>query len=323
MTDARESHERNSDEDNSDEDDSYEANIKYVLSDSELVGYQNTDPSVSLLKSMIVNKVPTAEWTDQKLIPFKSLKNMRVSCDLLVCDRNGLSLPIVPFSLLVELIYKVHIKMAHIGKHKLIKAIAMKFYHPSLSKIAADICISCKHCQLFKVSSQTISPPTIKISSKFPFDLFAMDLLQFPKSSAGHVAAFVAVDHYSKFVFAVPIKYKRTSTICKLLSDRIFPSMVRLPARMISDNGKEFTSAQLEALLQQHNIKHVYSSRYRPAGNGAVERVNRTIIEFLKALVRENERSWDCELNRAVIIYNNTWHSQINDTPSNFILKVS
>jgi transposase InsO family protein len=228
--------------------------------------------------------------------------------------------PVVPFSLLVDIVFKVHVKLAHIGRNKLISVVGRQYFHPSLSRVAADICSSCVHCQLYKVSSQLKTPPTIKIKSLFPFDLVAMDLLQFPKSSAGHVAALVVVDHFSKFLFAIPLRDKKSSSVCKAVCDSILPHILRLPSRVLTDNGPEFRSKEFNDALAMYNISHVYSTRYRASGNGAVERSNRTITEFLKGIVNENVRSWHVALNKAVVVYNNTWHVQINDTPSNFIL---
>ena len=313
--------ESNNNTDEVQEDDICQAKIRFVLSEADIIGYQDSDPVVSLLKSKIVNRIHPRNWNDDVLSCFKRLKNLNVSGKLLTCDQQGQAVPVIPFSLLVELAHKVHVQLAHIGKNKLINTLKTRFYHPSMTKVVSDICFTCPHCQLYKVSSQPISPPTIKINSRFPFDLFAMDLLQFPRSSNGNIAAFVAIDHFSKFLFAVPIKDKKSSTICKVLSTRIFPSMLRLPVRILSDNGPEFRSAEFDSLLQRYNITHIFSTRYRAAGNGAVERVNRTIIELLRALVSENERSWDTEINQAVIVYNNTWHVQLNDSPSSFVLK--
>ena len=45
----------------------------------------------------------------------------------------------------------------------------------------------------------------------------ALDLLQFPKSRRGNVAALVAVDHYSKWVTVIPLCNKQTITVTNAL----------------------------------------------------------------------------------------------------------
>lgn len=148
-----------------------------------------------------------------------------------------------------------------------------------------------------------------------------MDLLQFPKSTKNNILALVVVDHFSKFLIAIPLKDKRSIIVATAVKQKILPQLLRLPNRIMTDNGPEFRGADFNEVLADLTINHIFSTRYRASGNGAVERCNRTVIEFLKGLVKENPSSWDSELGKALIIYNSTWHSQINSSPSDFILK--
>lgn len=117
----------------------------------------------------------------------------------------------------------------------------------------------------------------------------AVDLIMFPKSTMGNVAALVTVDHYSKWLAVVPIKDKRSITVSNALRFKILPCLPRIPDRILSDNGGEFVAPQFEELLQEHNIKHIYSTPYCPSSNGACERVNKTLTEFLKGLTAQEE----------------------------------
>ena len=66
---------------------------------------------------------------------------------------------VVPFSLLVEIVYKTHNQVAHIGRHKLMALVMQMFWHPALDEVSREVCASCTHCQLNKVSTQHLSPP--------------------------------------------------------------------------------------------------------------------------------------------------------------------
>ena len=169
------------------------------------------------------------------------------------------------------------------------------------------------------MSAQNITPPTIKISSNYPFHLLALDLIQFPTTTGGNVAALMAVDHFSKFLVSVPLHNKKAETVVTALSNHVLPRLVRIPTRILTDNGPEFISEHFNDLMSQYSIEHNYSTRYRAQGNGAVERVNRTMTEFLKGL-REHGSSWDVNLSRAVVVYNNTLHRELGTTPSSCIL---
>jgi transposase InsO family protein len=172
---------------------------------------------------------------------------------------------------------------------------------------------------LYKISAQHVAPPKIKIKAHYPFDLVAMDILQLPRSH-GFVALLVVIDHFSKFLTAIPLRYKKSSAVVKALTKQILPHFVKIPARILTDNGPEFRSGEFNEVLTEYNIDHVYSTRYRAAGNGAVERSNRTITEFIKGVVGINPEQWPAAVSRALIVYNNTWPLEIKETPSNFIL---
>lgn len=279
---------------------------------------QDRDYAVKLLKTKLIKGVPAGQWERPCLKKFRRYEaEFQLKGGVLVKHCGNREVAVVPFSLLVEVVYKTHMEVAHIGRHKLMDLVTQHFWHPSLDEVARDVCGSCNHCQLYKISSQHIAPPIIKIQSAHPFDLLAMDLIQFAKSTKGHIAALVTVDHFSKFMYAVPLRDKRSQTVCNALL-KILPTMVRLPSRILTDNGPEFRSNELEQLLQMYNIQHVKSTRYRAQGNGAVERCNRTITEFLKG-IQDNEKDWDIKLPQAVIAYNNTFHTETKESPNNML----
>ena len=116
-----------------------------------------------------------------------------------------------------------------------------------------------------------------------------------------------------------PLRDKSARSVTEAFENHILPSFIRLPMKILSDNGVEFRSNRFEDVLNKYGIEHVYSSPYKPASNGAVERINRTLAEFLKSLQnRSNE--WDKFLSKAILVYNNTKHSEIGLSPSEKIM---
>lgn len=89
----------------------------------------------------------------------------------------------------------------------------------------------------------------------------------------------------------------------------------------MSDNGPEFTSAEFETFLETFGIEHQLTTPYHPTSNGAVERVNRTLQGFLRSMSEADD--WDLKLSRSVISYNSTLHSELQMSPSAFILTKS
>ena len=72
------------------------------------------------------------------------------------------------------------------------------------------------------------------------------------------------------------------------------------------------------------NISHIFSTRYKASSNGSVERCNRTIIELLKGFPgAEARQDWDQNLGRVVVIYNNTWHTELGMSPNSYLFERS
>ena len=141
-----------------------------------------------------------------------------------------------------------------------------------------------------------------------------------PRTTQGHVGVLVVVDHFSKWLSVIPIRDKRGETIKRAVEERILPSLPYKPIRVLTDNGPEFRSRVLEEILEKYKIEHVLTTPYKPASNGAVERVNRTVIQFLKAL-SERENKWDKELTRMLLIYNGTYHEEIGMAPNERLVR--
>ena len=132
----------------------------------------------------------------------------------------------------------------------------------------------------------------------------------------------MAVDHHTKFVYAIPLRNKQSKSAIDALACRILPFIPSVPTCILSDNGSEFTSAEFCEFLGSCNIEHRLTIPYCPTSNGAVERVNRTIQNLLKTIVDEGSR-WDEHLSRAVISYNHAPHTELGMSPSQFLLSKS
>ena len=296
--------------------------ISYII-DEAFNDLQNSDHAVKALKQK-VEQGDNKEWKEQHLKQFKPyVNNFHVKNDTLFIDHKNNELIVLPFGIMADIAVKTHEQLSHIGSSKLQDILLQQFWHPSIIKMCLDICKCCTHCQFYKVDNQHIKAPTLKIQTSYPFELLAVDVMMLPRTSRGNLAVVVAIDHCSKWLSAIPVRNKTSSTVTNVLRCNILPNLPRIPTKILSDNGPEFRSSCFNEFLKEYNIEHIYSTPYKPSSNGCVERSNRTIIQLLKGVIETNQNNWDIKLPKALITYNSTIHSEINASPSKFILENS
>ena len=251
------------------DEDETNSKVKYVLNNNNFKDIQEGNHATRQLMNKVKNGVNSGKWREPCLRKYKRYsRQLKIKDGLLMRQFDNYESTVIPFSLMVEVVHKTHVQLGHIGMYKLKDIILKTFWHPSLDKTVHDICISCTHCQIFKVSNKTTKAPILKIEADNPFELVATDIMLLPKTPRKNIGVLVTIDHYSKWLTAIPIKDKKGSTVAKIFRDTILPNLPKLPTRILSDNGPEFKSEEFNRTLQQYNINHVYSTPYKASSNG-------------------------------------------------------
>jgi hypothetical protein len=95
-----------------------------------------------------------------------------------------------------------------------------------------------------------------------------------------------------------------------------------LPKVVVSDNGPQLTSAEMERFLRQNGVKHSFSPPYHPATNGAAERCVQTVKNVLKKYLLESVGG-DQALQNFLLSYRVTPHGTTNRSPAEMFLRRS
>ena len=281
---------------------------------------QKNDPILNELRSLVLDGTPVNNWASS-LSKYKGGKvQYKLSDGVLFAKTRHHSrfVVVVTRDVLVGIALHVHRNQAHQGRDKLFHLLSQHVWGPELYQIVEDVCITCVQCQLMKWHRQQKAPPMIKIETTEPFELMAADNVLFPRSPSGYIGCCVLVDHNSKWLTVVPIRNKCSSTMVKAFENVMLPSLLKLPRKLLTDNGSEFNSAEFKVLLDRYSITHVNSTPYKASSNGAVERVNRTVGEFLRSM--STDASWESKLTQAVVTYNNTRHRELGMSPAAYLL---
>jgi len=118
----------------------------------------------------------------------------------------------------------------------------------------------------------------------------------YPRTKAGNSVIFLCLDHFSKFVWLQQMRHAVAAEVIKFLETKIFHQF-GVPEFVNSDNGKQFVSQIFGELMTLYSNRHVKTVLYSPQANAA-ERVNRSVLQILRATIATDQRNWDTQPNR-------------------------
>ena len=150
--------------------------------------------------------------------------------------------------------------------------------------------------------------PLRPILASTPVEHFCLDFVQLAQTPAdGKFYVLVLIDHFSKFVWARLTLDREAATVEKFLAD-VFAK--HAPDHLQSDNGKEFRAKLVKDLCAKNDVRTSHGRPYRPQSQGAVERVNQTIMSALiRQLLDALEPGTDVDLKRLLQQVVDTYNS--------------
>lgn len=119
--------------------------------------------------------------------------------------------------------------------------------------------------------------------------------------------------HLSKFHWLCPLRKLSASAIEDYLEKHIF-HVYGVPESIVSDNGSQFRSNELNAFFTKYGVNHVYTALYSPQSN-ASERVNRSLIAGIRAYVKNDHKQWDDKLSFISCALRNSVPQTIHSSP--------
>lgn len=97
-----------------------------------------------------------------------------------------------------------------------------------------------------------------------------------------------------------------------------------IPKELVSDNGPQLISEEMERFLRENGVKHILSAPYHPATNGAAENSVQTLKNALKKQlldVKTSTLSLQHRLARFLLSYRTTPHTVTGQPPAELFLK--
>ena len=115
----------------------------------------------------------------------------------------------------------------------------------------------------------------------------------------------VIVDHFTRYTRAYVTKDQKASTAAKTLYEG-FISIFGAPERILTDQGKVFTSEVVGQLCSQFRISQSTMTAYHPQSNDQVEHAHQTLGRMIEKLEDEFKGQWLKHLSKLTHAYNST-----------------
>nr|XP_048715732.1 uncharacterized protein LOC125640603 [Caretta caretta] len=201
----------------------------------------------------------------------------------------------------------------HLGMERTLELIRSRFYWPRMAEDVRRKCETCARCVQRK-TLPTRAAYLKNITSNKPLELVCIDFLsvEVDKRNVGNIL--VVTDHFTRYAQAYPTRDQRATTVARVLWDKYF-SVYGFPARIHSDQGRDFESHLLKEVLKIAGIKKSRTTPYHPQGDPQPERFNRTLLDMLGTLRPEQKATWSQHVAFLVHAYNATKNDATGVTP--------
>ncbi|KAE8703505.1 hypothetical protein F3Y22_tig00110469pilonHSYRG00245 [Hibiscus syriacus] len=195
------------------------------------------------------------------------------------------------------------LKLGHMSEQGMKVLVEQKLL-PGLTKVSLTLC---EHCITSK--QHRLKFNTTNSRGKNVLELVHSDVWQAPVASLGGAKYFVSfIDDYSRRCWVYPIKKK--SDVFSTF--KIFKARVELDSGnkikcFRIDNGGEYTSEEFDDFCRKEGIERQFTVANTPQQNRVAERMNRTLLERTKAMLRDAglEKSfWAEAVNTACYLVN-------------------
>jgi len=208
----------------------------------------------------------------------------------------------------------------------------IKYNYPGLDKFkkllkANDIMYTSKELEHFmsKQSIQQVHKPVAEMKAKQKYivaldigEMLQIDLLdyqKYAKKNNGYKYIFIAVDIFSRYAYAVPIKSKEPKNILEA-----FKTIQFIPKAIFSDSGNEFKGV-FSTYLKKHDVAELKAEIGDHHSLGVIDRFSKTFKTMIaKYMTANNTTKYYEKIDDFLYAYNTSPHSSLADhTPTEVI----
>lgn len=171
-----------------------------------------------------------------------------------------------------------------------------------------------KNYQLSRNTRHLINKPILASRPNERWAIDLVDMQRYASKNRGYKYILTCIDHFSRKVWAKPLKNKTALDVSQALGlicddAGVYPSIIQ------KDNGGEF-QAETNDFMARHNIKWINTLSYSPQSNGLIENFNNQLRKMLREImIRHNNLVWHNQLDLCCSIKNRQRNSTTKKRP--------
>jgi hypothetical protein len=195
---------------------------------------------------------------------------------------GGRLVPIVPVALRTLLMQQAHNSdtSGHMRMPKLYNLLAARCFWPHMQKEIVDFLTTCETCVMTN-PGHALRPHLKPFITSHKLERLVIDVLDVGPSESGFRKVLVAVDHFTRFPFAVPIVDESAESLIDALVNHII-QYFGVPAEIVGDAHRSHTSDTFTQFCNGLGIVTNFSRGYTHRHAGQAERMNRSVLSMLR-----------------------------------------
>ena len=204
----------------------------------------------------------------------------------------------------------VHDDLFHTHYDDAVRHLRRRFFWPFMARMLHTKIKTCERC--IRRGAKNELAPLCKIEATYPLELLSIDFLTIGVRGK-KLNVLVMIDHFTKFGKACVTSDQTARTVARTLWREFFMPY-GFPAKILSDQGRDFESDLIRELCDMVGIKKCRTTPYHPSSN-SVERLNRTLLNMLRSLEDDKKLDLKATLPLVVHAYNCRNHESTQYSP--------
>lgn len=139
------------------------------------------------------------------------------------------------------------------------------------------------------------------------------------KMTQGNRYVTVSAHYFTKWPEAFPVRTYDADNVTRILTEDIVPRY-GVPLEIHSDQGRTFESQVFKSMCETLGVRKTRTTPLHPQSNGMVERLNRSLKQYLSLFVDEHQDNWDTLILLFLLSYRSAVHTATSYTPAMLLM---